>query len=133
MERLALLRHPNLTKGRHLLAPVLILGSFAACTKLMEPRLGHPPAWWLPSWDGTPYYLYAPWDHALSIIILLGLAWLPPVALEHIRKLKWLGDISFGLYLTHALVLQSLGCWAFLKVWGVTKSQSLALWGSFVI
>jgi peptidoglycan/LPS O-acetylase OafA/YrhL len=33
------------------------------------------------------------------------------------RPLVWLGSLSFAIYLTHTLVLYSLGTWLFAKLW----------------
>jgi peptidoglycan/LPS O-acetylase OafA/YrhL len=67
----------------------------------------------------------------LSVLISPRLRWLFST-----RIARFLGRISFSLYLIHALVICSLGCWLFLQFYwtlGYTRATGIALLGSLAV
>ena len=54
---------------------------------------------------------------AASIIMLIAIS-IPGVQrILSVRPLVWLGSLSFAIYLTHTLVLYSIGTWLFGRLW----------------
>ena len=99
---------------RLLVATVLFVESIVFCsvhfeTNILSDSL-HMHSWFLSWTEPTGWYYLAPWDHVLSAILLLAAELLPHAAKQKLAGLTWLGSISFGLYLTHGIILYAMAC-----------------------
>lgn len=67
----------------------------------------------LPNTDNTPFR----WSYLVAAFMITAVLVIKPLqGFFSTRIIKWLGRISFSLYLLHLLVLGSLGAWLFVNV-----------------
>lgn len=73
---------------------------------------------------------------AAVIIIVLALSWTKYTKFLELRPLQWLGKVSYALYAIHLLILYSLTCWLFVKLYphlGYNFSAAVSLAASLPV